>query len=80
MNREDVKAWMAESVTVEFMKRVHWLREDCDEQVHGSLHVGNTEEAKAFEAGRVQLAEVLLIPDLMLEEIKEKVNEKQNTG
>ena len=72
MIRDDVKRWLKDDVTVEFFKYIHRSIQDGDAHVHAALANDAPNEAVKFNAGLVQLQEVLLFPDFILDDIKEK--------
>lgn len=75
LKEQDIRDWLRDPVTIDFMKRVDFLKNDCDNGVHVSIEKNEMDEARAFNAGMKQLEEVLLIPELIIDEEKEEEEE-----
>ena len=67
---EDIRDWKESEVTIEFFKLVHELLEDSDRQVHKYLEQGDLNQSAYYNAGMVQLEEVLDIPEIMKHNLK----------
>jgi len=67
----DVRDWQKDEVTIAFFIEVDRHIADADKQVHLLLEQNQTEQAALSNAGKVQLEEVLDIPDRMIHEMKE---------
>ena len=72
--KEDIQDWQRMDVTKEFMEYVKGFKDDADDQVHINLRENHPESAGLENAAKVQLEEVLDIPERMIAEL-EKENE-----
>ena len=68
--KEDIQDWQRMDVTKEFMEYVKDFMEDADKQVHIALRNSKPDEAGLENAAKVQLEEVLDIPDRMIAEVE----------
>lgn len=81
-----IRDWLKNSVTKEFFKRINSNMNSCDMEIHTHLSPGTVGDNMSFDihlrqaslenAAMFELKEVLLIPEQMIEEIKEKKEEK----
>jgi len=69
---DDVRDWQKNEVTQAFFVELNRHIEDADKQVHLLLQENEQFQAALSNAGKVQLEEVLDIPDRMVYEMKEE--------
>lgn len=69
---EELKAWGDSRVTKEFMERINLLMQDADNMVHLALEKNEKEEAALHNAGMRSYREVLDIPEIIKEDLKEE--------
>ena len=69
---DDVRDWQKNEVTQAFFVELNRHIEDADKQVHLFLQENEQFQAALSNAGKVQLEEVLDIPDRMVYEMKEE--------
>ena len=69
---EDLDDWEHLEITRLFFEYVKVLLEDADNHVHSCLEENKKEEAALFNAGMVQIKEIMDIPERMKDDIKEE--------
>ena len=72
--KEEIQDWQRMDVTKEFMEYVKAFKNASDRDIHEDLRQGRLESAGMENAAKVQLEEVLDIPERMIAEL-EKENE-----
>lgn len=73
MTTEDIAEWKKNPVTKLFMQYIKAMIHDCDTKVHSHIEVNDMHNAHLYNAAMNQLKEVLEIPDMMIEDLKEEV-------
>ena len=75
ITKEDIAKWVTDPVTKSFMEYVDETIDDSDNKVHLALERNEMHEAHLFNSGKVMLAEVKGIPDRMIEDKIEEVED-----
>ena len=70
---EEIIAWKKHPVTILFFANITEGIQDTDEVIHQCIAKNNLEEARVQNAYMEQMKEVLLIPEMIIAEIKEKL-------
>ena len=70
--KEDIQEWQRMDVTKEFMEYIEAFKKDADKYVHENLVLNKATEAAMENAAKVQLEEVLDIPDRMIAELEKE--------
>jgi len=69
-SKGEVRRWTADGVTADLINRINAEIVSMDGTVHESLLSGQAEQAAIINARLQQLKEVLMIPDMMLEDAR----------
>lgn len=70
--KEEIQEWQRLDVTKEFMEYVKDFMDHADRLVHNQLRENQLEDAALENAARVQLEEVLDIPERMITELEKE--------
>lgn len=74
---DEIRDWLRHPVTKEFMLRIKDSVNEEDAEVHGYLKQSTINQDAFYQAalanaGKTRLEEVLLIPEYMIDELKEE--------
>lgn len=75
----DVRAWLDDPITQEFFGLVKLQMDDADKCTHKCLEENQLQEAALHNAGMAKLKDVLELPELLIQNIKEQ-DETQTEG
>lgn len=67
----DIQDWLGSDVTKAFFERVALHRDDADREVHKFLSKYELNQAALNDAAKAAFEEVLLLPEIMINELKE---------
>jgi hypothetical protein len=77
---QDFRDWLGFPETILFMEYIRLLRDDNDKGVHAALGKNEKEEAAFFNAGMIQLTEIMdVLPNTIIDDLKEKEKENENS-